>query len=76
MIFTVLCKTTTQLSSSMVAQWFEQSPHSKKVLGSIPGLCVETFCVYFLCTPRTVYAWFYHDVKEPLTIKWKLCGQY
>ncbi|KAF7642028.1 hypothetical protein LDENG_00266000, partial [Lucifuga dentata] len=30
-----------------VAQWLALLPHSKKVLGSIPG----SFCVEFACSP-------------------------
>ena len=35
----------------MVAQWLALLPHSKKVLGSIPGR-PRPFCVEFACSPR------------------------
>ncbi|KAF7665560.1 hypothetical protein LDENG_00137920, partial [Lucifuga dentata] len=35
-----------------VAQWLALLPHSKKVLGSIPGWGAGPFCVEFACSPR------------------------
>ncbi|KAF7652412.1 hypothetical protein LDENG_00097180 [Lucifuga dentata] len=33
----------------MVAQWLALLPHSKKILGLIPG---RAFCVEFACSPH------------------------
>ena len=52
------------LPHGTVAEWLRSLPHSKKVLGSIPG----TTCVEFACSPRDRVG-FLRALRFPPTIK-------